>query len=112
MSKTGEHKKSVTKINIIPSEQDEFEETIKAYKSELVTDVRDGKDDSFSPKEQVMKTPKSKVNPIKKPERRRSTPASSSNPSPEKETNPTKESLSQTTNPNEMLGDNDKSRQM
>merc|ERR1719216_267072 len=45
LSKNGEHKKSVTKINIIPSEQDEFEETIKAYKSELIKDVVDTKDE-------------------------------------------------------------------
>ena len=87
LSKTGEHKKSVTKINIIPSEQDEFEETIKAYKSELIKDVVDTKDEQQSPtKDKEVKMPKSKVNPIKKPERRRSTPAHSVSNSPEKET--------------------------
>ena len=99
LSKTGEHKKSVTKINIVPSEEDEFEETIKAYKSELISDAVDNRKEEFnesSLKDKITKTPKSKVNPIKKPERRRSTPAHSANTSPEKDTTLTKESSRET----------------
>jgi protein tyrosine phosphatase len=114
LSKTGEHKKSVTKINIIPSEQDEFEETIKAYKSELIStsDVVGSKEelnDSSLPKEKMVKTPKSKVNPIKKPERRRSTPAASTNASPEKEGTTTKDNLSKTKTSSSGIGEETKS---